>query len=136
MCQSTLAIYCFLDDLLKAMNHQSDKREQINAQVATTAVIAMLYFGGNYQKSLTSIQASGMFSNTLSRSRFSRRLNRITDLLHLIFNELGNTLKELNLESRYAIDSFPVPMCRNIRIKRNRLTKEVYEKENYRGSKS
>lgn len=93
----------------------------------------MLYFGGNYQKSLTSIQASGMFSNTLSRSRFSRRLNRITDLLHLIFNELGNTLKELNLESRYAIDSFPVPMCRNIRIKRNRLTKEVYEKENYRG---
>ncbi len=134
MCQSTFAIYCFLDDLLKAMNHKFDQREQINdAQVITTALIAMLYFGGNYQKSLTSIQESGIFSQTLSRSRFSRRLNRITDLLHLLFNELGNTLKELNLESRYVIDSFPVALCQNIRIKRNRLTKAVSDKESYRG---
>ena len=134
MCRSTLAIYCFLDDLLKAMRHHSDKRTQINdAQVATTAVIAMLYFGGNYQQNLDSIEESGIFSKSLSRSRFSRRLNRIQDLLHLIFNELGNTLKELNLESRYAIDSFPVPICQNIRIKRNRLTKAVSDKESYRG---
>jgi Transposase DDE domain len=137
MCRSTLAIYCFLDDLFKAMNHQSDVREQINdAQVATTAVIAMLYFGGNYQKSLTSLKDVGIFSESLSRSRFSRRINRINDLLHLVFNELGNTLKELNSESRYAIDSFPVSMCHNIRIKRNRLTKKVSEKENYRGYSS
>ena len=137
MCRSTLAIYCFLDDLFKAMNHQSDVREQINdAQVATTAVIAMLYFGGNYRKSLTSLKETGIFSESLSRSRFSRRINRINDLLHLVFNELGNTLKELNLESRYAIDSFPVAMCKNIRIKRNRLTKTVSAKENYRGYSS
>ena len=137
MCQSTFAIYCFLDDLLKAMNHKSDIREQINdAQVITTAVIAMLYFGGNYSKSLTCLQETGIFSHSLSRSRFSRRLNRLQDLLHLIFNELGSTLKELNWESRYAIDSFPVPMCQNIRIKRNRLTKEVSDKESYRGYSS
>lgn len=134
MCQSTFAIYCFLDDLLKAMNHKSDIREQVNdAQIATTAVIAMLFFGGNYQKSLTCLADAKIFSNSLSRSRFSRRLNRMTDLLHLIFNELGSTLKELNWESRYAIDSFPVPMCQNIRIKRNRLTKTVSDKESYRG---
>ena len=134
MCHRTIAIYCFLDDLLKAMNHRSDIREQINdAQVATTAIIAMLYFGGNYQKSLTSIEESGIFSHSLSRSRFSRRLTRINDLLHLIFNELGSTLKELNLESRYALDSFPVPLCQNIRIRRHRLTKAVADKEAYRG---
>lgn len=134
MCQSTFAIYCFLDDLLKAMNHPSDQREQINdAQVITTTVIAMLYFGGNYRKSLDSIAETGIFSKSLSASRFSRRLNRLQDLLHLIFNELGNTLKELNWESRYAIDSFPVSMCQNIRIKRNRLTKMVSDKESYRG---
>lgn len=134
MCQSTFAIYCFLDDLLKAMNHKSDVREQINdAQVITTAVIAMLFFGGNYQKSLLCIEETGIFSNSLSRSRFSRRLNRMTELLHLIFNELGSTLKELTWESRYVIDSFPVAMCQNIRIKRNRLTKTVADKESYRG---
>lgn len=137
MCQSTFAIYCFLDDLLKAMNHKSDIREQINdAQIATTAVIAMLFFGGNYQKSLLCIEETDIFSKSLSRSRFSRRLNRISDVLHLIFNELGSTLKELNWESCYAIDSFPVSMCQNIRIKRNRLTKAVSDKESYRGYSS
>jgi Transposase DDE domain len=137
MCQSTFAIYCFLDDLLKAMNHKSDVRERINdAQVATTAVIAMLFFGGNYQKSLLCIKETNIFSDSLSRSRFSRRLNRLSDLLPLIFNELGNILKELNWESRYAIDSFPVAMCQNIRIKRNRLTKSVSDKESYRGYSS
>jgi hypothetical protein len=116
------------------MNHKSDIREQVNdAQIATTAVIAMLFFGGNYQKSLTSIAQTNIFSRSLSRSRFSRRLNRMSDLLPLIFNELGSTLKQLNWESRYAIDSFPVPLCQNIRIKRNRLTKGVADKESYRG---
>ena len=134
MCHSTTAIYCFLDDLFNAMKHYEDHRQQVNdAQVATTAVIAMLYFGGNYQKSLTSIMEADIFSRSLSRSRFSRRLTRMTHLLHLIFNQLGDTIKELNLESRYAIDSFPVSLCQNIRIKRNRLTKEVADKETFRG---
>lgn len=134
MCHSTIAIYCFLDDLLKAMNHQSDRRQQVNdAQVATTAVIAMLYFGGNYQKALTCLADAAIFSRSLSRSRFSRRLTRMMDLLQLIFNQLGATIKELNLESRYAIDSFPVAMCQNIRINRSRLTKQVSDKEIYRG---
>ncbi len=134
MCRSTFAIYCFLDDLLKAMNHPTDQREQINdAQVITTAVVAMLFFGGNYRKSLDSIAQIGMFTKSLSPSRFSRRLTRIQDLLHLIFNQLGATLKGLNLESRYAIDSFPVSLCQNIRIGRNRLTKTVADKESYRG---
>lgn len=134
MCQSTIAIYCFLDDLLKASNQIEDKRQQINdAQVMTTALIAMLYFGGNYQKALSSIADAKIFSGTLSRSRFSRRLTHLTDLIYLLFHQLGQTLKELNYESRYSLDSFPVPLCENIRIRRNRLTKQVFDKEDYRG---
>jgi hypothetical protein len=134
MCQSTIAIYCFIDDLLKAIAYKEDKRCQINdAQVITTALIAMLYFGGNYQKSLSSIKEAEIFSATLSRSRYSRRLNRLTDLIHLLFHKLGSTLKELNYESRYSLDSYPVPMCDNIRIERSRLTSEVFDKEDYRG---
>lgn len=134
MCRSTLAIYCFLDDLLKAINHQEDQRSQINdAQVLTTALIAVLDYGGNYQKSLDKIAESGMFSKTLSRSRYSRRLNRLADLIYLLFHQLGSVLKDLNYESRYRLDSFPVPLCDNIRIKRNRLTKAVSEPEEYRG---
>lgn len=134
MCQSTIALYCFIDDLLKAMNHREDVRCQVgDAQVLTTALVAMLDYGGNYQKALTKIGEQNIFSRSLSRSRFSRRLTRLTDLVYLLFHQLGSTIKELNYESRYRLDSFPVPVCDNIRIKRNRLTRKTFDKEDYRG---
>lgn len=134
MCQSTIALYCFLDDLLKAMNHQEDERCQVgDAQVLTTALTAMLDYGGNYQKALLKIGDQHIFSRSLSRSRFSRRLTRLTDLVYLLFHQLGKTVKDLNYESRYRLDSFPVAVCDNIRIKRNRLTKATFDKQEYRG---
>ena len=42
---------------------------------------------------------------------------------------MGDSLKELNTSSEYIIDSFPVAVCRNIRINRCRLLKS----EAYRG---
>lgn len=65
----------------------------------------------------------------LSRSRFSRRMNRLTDLIHCLFHQLGGVLKELPWESRYLLDSFPVAVCDNIRIPRCRLARD----EIYRG---
>jgi hypothetical protein len=130
MCDHTTAIYCFLDDFLKAMNHQEDTRCQFSdAEVLTTAVIAMLYFGGNFEKSRLVLHELGLMKRMLSRSRFSRRLHRLTDLLDIVFHQLGSILKDLNWESRYLLDSFPVPVCDNIRISRCRLVKD----ENYRG---
>ena len=46
---------------------------------------------------------------------------------------MGTTFKDLNYESRYRLDSFPVPLCDNIRIGRNRLTQEAFDKEANRG---
>jgi hypothetical protein len=131
----TIAIYSFLDDLLKAANHREDSRQQFtDAQVITVAVVAMLDFAGNFEKANNAINQWRIFSQPrLSRSRFSRRLNRLSDLLYLLFHQLGSTLKELNWESRYRLDSFPVPVCENIRIKRNRLTRKTSDKEQYRG---
>jgi len=62
-----------------------------------------------------------MMPRMLSRSRFSRRLSRLGHLVEVVFHQLGWTLKELNLESRYSLDSFPVAVCDNIRISRCRL---------------
>jgi hypothetical protein len=131
----TLAIYCFLDDLLKASGHREDCRQLFSdSQVLTVAVIAMLEFGGNFEKANEAISQAAIFAQPrLSRSRFSRRLNRLSDLLYLLFHQLGGVLKELNWESRYRLDSFPVPVCENIRIGRNRLTRRVSDKEAYRG---
>ncbi len=122
MYDRTLAIYCFVDDLLKAMRHREDARCQVSdAEVITSALCAMLWFGGNFERSRSFLHSSGMMPRMLSRSRLSRRLTRLAELVEIIFHQLGLTLKQLNTENRYAIDSFPVAVCDNIRISRGRL---------------
>ncbi|MGB8508924.1 MAG: IS982 family transposase [Pyrinomonadaceae bacterium] len=130
MYDRTIAIYCFVDDLLKAIQHHEDPRCEVSdAEVVTTALCAMLWFGGNFERSRSFLHSSGMMPPMLSRSRLSRRLTRLHELVEIVFHQLGLTLKELNTESRYAIDSFPLAVCDNIRILRCRLTKE----RGYRG---
>jgi len=130
MYDRTIAIYCFVDDLLKAMQHREDARcAMSDAEVITIALCAMLWSGGNFEHSRSFLHSSGMMPRMLSRSRLSRRLTRLAGLVEIIFHQLGLTLKELNTESRYALDSFPLAVCDNIRIPRCRLTQEA----NYRG---
>jgi hypothetical protein len=130
MCDSTLAIYCFIDDFLKARGHQEDCRVEVSdSEVITIAITAMLHFGGNFEKSRLVLHELGLIKRLLSRSRFSRRINRLLDLIHLLFHQLGSILKDLHWESRYLLDSFPVPICDNIRIKRCRIIRD----EQYRG---
>ncbi len=131
MCDSTLAIYCFIDDFLKASGHREDIRTEVtDAEVITIAITAMRQFGGNFEKSRLILHELGLMKRLLSRSRFSRRLNRLIDLIHLLFHKLGTVLKDLHYESRYLLDSFPVPVCDNIRIKRCRIVQD----EQYRGA--
>ena len=130
MCDHTLAIYCFVDDFLKASGHTEDRRCEVSdAEVLTVAVIAMLYFGGNFEKSRLVLHEFGLMKRILSRSRFNRRVHRLSNVLQMLFHRLGSILKTLNWESRYLLDSFPVAVCDNIRIPRCRLVKD----ELYRG---
>jgi hypothetical protein len=130
MCDSTLAIYCFIDDLLKSCEHQQDSRAEVtDAEVITIALIAMLYFGGNFERSRLVLKELGLVRRMLSRSRLNRRLHRLSDLIGLTFHRFGAVLKDLNWESRYLLDSFPVPVCDNIRIKRCRMVRD----ERFRG---
>ena len=65
----------------------------------------------------------------LSKSRFNRRLHRVQDLFLTLFRMLGETWKELNSQSIYVIDSYPVAACDNYRIRRSRR----YRGEDWRG---
>jgi len=133
MCDSTLAIYCFIDDFLKASGHREDLRSEVtDAEVITIAINAMRHFGGNFQRSRLVLYELGLMKRLLSRSRFSRRVNRLSDLIYRLFHQLGSVLKDLHWESRYLLDSFPVPICDNIRINRCRIVSD----ERYRGKMS
>jgi hypothetical protein len=110
MCHSTLAIYCFIDDFLKASGHRKIFAVEVSdSEVITIAITAMLHFGGNFEKSRLILHELGLMQRLLSRSRFSRRVQRLADLIHLLFHQLGAVLKDLHWESRYLLDSFPVP---------------------------
>ena len=130
MCDCTLAIYCFIDDLLKSFEHRQDSRAEVtDSEVITIALVAMLYFGGNFEKSRLVLKELGLVERMLSRSRLNRRMHRLSDLIELVFHRLGAVLKDLNWESRYLLDSFPVPICDNIRIGRCRIVRD----ERFRG---
>lgn len=125
-----VAVYCLCDDLLKALYHHEDRQCQMSdAEVMTTAIIAMLYFRGNFEAARRFLQSHGYIPNTLSKSRYNRRLHRIAGLFLTLFSILGETWKGLNESSIYVIDSFPIAACDNYRIIRSKR----YHGEVWRG---
>jgi Transposase DDE domain len=131
MIDNAVAIYCFLDDYMKAINHREDKQCQMNdAEVLLTAIMAGLYFGGHHERCLQYMKEHGLCRYVLSKSRFNRRLHAMDELMYTIFHSLGDVLKQFNTSMEYVMDSFPVKVCHNIRIPYNHL---LPLDEQYRG---
>lgn len=120
----TIAIYCFIDDLLSKIDDKElDKRRKLsNSQVITTVIISGKYFYGNQASACAYLESHYGF-NMPDKSNFNRILHSLTDLMAELFFSLGLIFKELNLQSVYVIDSFPVAVCKNIRISRSKLIK-------------
>src|SRR5438874_238965 len=130
MDETIVATYCLCDDLLKTLHHQEHQQGQMNdAEVMTTAFTAALFFRGNHESARAMLKQYGYIPHMLSKSRFSRRLHRLIDTFVRFFQLLGQTWKILNTESIYIIDSLPVAVCDNIRIRRSK----IYTDEKFRG---
>src|SRR5262245_31562731 len=125
-----IAIFCLCDDLLKAMHHQEDCQCQMNdAEIMTTAFIAALFFRGNHESARAMLKQHGYIPHMVSKSRFSRRLHRIKEIFIVFFHLLAQTWKTLNTDAIYVIDSLPIAVCDNIRIRRSK----IYSDEAFRG---
>jgi len=123
-------IFCLCDDLLKAMHHQEDRQCQMNdAEIMTTAFIAALFFRGNHESARTMLKQHSYIPDMVSKSRFSRRLHRIKAIFIIFFNLLAQIWKTLNTDAVYVIDSLPIAVCDNIRIRRSK----IYSHEDFRG---
>jgi hypothetical protein len=88
-----------------------------------------LVFGGNYALACAFLHEQKYMRRMLSPSRFNRRLHRVKQLFLTLFAFLGEHWKDLNSESVYIIDSFPMASCDTSRIRRSRR----YQGEAYRG---
>ena len=66
---------------------------------------------------------TGLVPAMLDKSRFCRRLHALNDLLWSLFFQVGQHIKDMAGASDYVVDSFPVPVCDNIRIRRCKMLK-------------
>ena len=125
-----VAIFCLCDDMLKSFHHYEDPQCQMSdAEVMTTALVASLYFGGNYTHARHMLHQQGYVPKMLGKSRFSRRLHRLKHFFVTVFNLLAEYWKQQNEGQVYSVDTFPVPACDNYRIARAKL----FQKQAFRG---
>jgi len=116
------AIYCLADDFLKTTGHQEDPQITMSdAEVITTALVAVRFFGGNFERARQALHKPDLIPQMLSKSQFNRRLHRLSDLVVYLFEVLGQCWKAQRRDDDFLIDSFPVACCDNIRIGRSRL---------------
>ncbi len=130
MIEKIVEIYVIVDDLLKAIAHPEDTRRMMSdAEVITSCLTASLFFGGNQLLACNYLKEHGLIPNMLSKSRFNRRLHRLSELIYDLQQQVGMIIKNLNNSMVYLLDSFPVAICDNIRINRCKLVNS----EDYRG---
>ena len=119
-----ISIFCLIDDLFQGIGHQEDKRRTVSdSEIALTAIISAIHFGGNQEKAIHFIKSHRYVPKMLDKSRFNRRLHKIGRLLYDLFNQVGSYFKMVSSELHYIIDSFPVAVCDNIRIIKSKMIK-------------
>ena len=82
-----LAIYGVCHDFLKVLHHQEDRQHKMtDAEVMTTALVAMLFFGGNFEHARALLGTGHDIPTMLSRRRLNRRLYRLQHLFATLFD--------------------------------------------------
>ena len=130
MPEKIITIYCFVDELLRTIGRRDDPQAQLTtAEVMTVALVAAEFFTGNQQAALNFL-SSHRYIKPFSKSRFNRRLHHIPETLwQFALSVLAQLHQQANRQGLHVVDTFPVPVCRNIRIRRC----NIYRGEAFRG---
>jgi hypothetical protein len=126
-----ITMYAVCADFLQAIGEVDDPQAEMTmAEVMTTALVAARFFGGCLEHSRRFLKEHHYIPQMLSKSRLNRRLHAIPeDLWQSLLATLAAAQHTLNTSNAYIVDSFPVAVCDNIRIRRCR----VYRDAAYRG---
>jgi hypothetical protein len=118
-------IYCLCDDFLKAINRHDDPQVRLTtAEVMTVPLVAATFFGGNVEKTRRFLHEYGYMKKMISKSHLNRRIHAVEPALwRMLFELFAQVFKQRNDPEfqTYAVDSLPVPVCDNIRIRRCRI---------------
>jgi hypothetical protein len=115
--------YYLCDEFLKSVGHRDDPQARLStAEVMTIPLVACALFSGNIEASRSFLDEYGYVEKAISKSRLNRRLHTIDPCLWKgLFALLAEVFKHERSEQTYVVDSLPVAVCDNIRIRRCRL---------------
>lgn len=131
MQEQIITIFCLCAEFLSVYGHKDDAQTQMTtAEVMTAALVAAWFFGGHQAHACQFLKEHGYMPKMLSKSRFNRRLHHIPDTCwQALFYLLASIHQQGNTDGDYIVDSCPVPVCDNLRIRRCK----IYHGEEYRG---
>lgn len=123
-------LYTLIDEIIKKIDKKKYKTEVLSdSEIILIYIVSCFYFNGNYAKTIYFMSSTNLIKYGISRSRYSRRLNRLRDKIIIIFKLISDIKK--NESEYFQIDSFPVKVCHNIRIITNKILKDkVYRGRN------
>lgn len=126
-----ITIYAVCDDVLHALGVTDDPQATMTtAEVMTTALVAARFFGGCLEHSRAMLEEHGYIPHMLGKSRCNRRLHAIPEAWwQAVLAAVAAVHQDQNADQAYIVDSVPVAVCDNIRIRRCRK----YRDEAYRG---
>jgi Transposase DDE domain len=135
MDDTIITTYYLCDEFLKAIGHHDDPQVRLStAEVMSVALVAATFFGGNVEASRSFLDEYGYIEKAISKSRFNRRLHAIdSSLWQQLFDLLAEVFKQNNSDQSYVVDSLPVAVCDNIRIRRSKLYPLQEHGEAFRG---
>jgi len=135
MDDTIITTYYLCDEFLKAIGHHDDQQVRLStAEVMSVALVAAAFFGGNVEACRSFLDEYGYIQKAISKSRFNRRLHAIdSSLWQQLFDLLAEVFKRNNPDQSYVVDSLPVAVCDNIRIRRSKLYPLQEHGEAFRG---
>lgn len=130
--------YYVIDEYLKNCGHHIETKDSASGTYPklSDAEVIFIYFmsfssyGGNYSKSMSSLFNAGFIKNKLSKGQLSKRIYALQEYIFQIYCLFSEIAKQNN--KKFSLDTFPLAVCHNIRIKRCKLVKD----EKYRGYNS
>lgn len=123
MQERIITIDCLCAEFLKASGFGDHPGVDMStAAVMTTALVGADVFGGGCEQSRPFLRSHGYMPCMLSKSRFNRRLPANPAYLWQgLFHRLREAAKQLNASGEYIMDSGPVPVWDNRRLRRCHL---------------
>ena len=118
-------IYSFCSDFINSLGITSNPQCKMNqAEIMTVAIVAALFFGGNFSRARHFLMWNGHIQKMLSESRLNRKLHEIEfSMWETIFKTISQAFQKTDNTFEYLIDSMPVEVCANYRSYRCRLLK-------------